>query len=109
MGKLNVLYNMCLCSAAPPSSKSITLFISEGSSNKKKKKDFDIIWSEGKMSTEQDVFRESIFLSEEKKNVTQTPSHPYIPRNPYFHKNGKTIFSYIYAVVCFLNNCPRYF
>lgn len=52
--------------SCPPSSKSITLFIFEGSSNKKKK-DFDIIWNEGKMSTEQDMFRESIFLTEEKK------------------------------------------
>ena len=82
MGKLNVLYNMCLCSAAPPSSKSITLFISEGSSNKKKKKDFDIIWSEGKMSTEQDVFRESIFLSEEKKIPgLKGPLMPFIQKH----------------------------
>lgn len=77
--------------SCPPSSKSITLFIFEGSSNKKKK-DFDIIWNEGKMSTEQDMFRESIFLTEEKKKVTQTPSNPYIPRNPYFHKMERIYF-----------------
>lgn len=53
------------------------------------------------MSTEQDMFRESIFLTEEKK-VTQTPSNPYIPRKPIFPQNGKNIFSYIYTLVCFL-------
>ena len=61
------------------------------------------------MSTGQDIFRESILLSEGKKKVTQTPSNSYIPWNPYFHKNGKNTFSYIYTLACFLNNCRIYF
>ena len=45
------------------------------------------------MSTEQDIFRRVYFYQREKK-VTQTPSNPYIPINPYCHKNEKNTFSY---------------
>ena len=57
------------------------------------------MWSESKMSSEQSILRESMFLSE--KKVTQTANNPYIPRNPLFRKNVKPAFLYICTLVCF--------